>query len=215
LALSTVALIGPVVLLRRHRANVLSKALEEAPPPPRRITATLLSHRSAEVTQPRLSVAQPGPLAETEDYTSSSQAEVPDDFNGALYSAKAFGYATLMVMTGAITTVWGVKTYMGVESTQQFADRMRSLVQKQMPGLVAQIHRRSTEDDHGQAVAPSAFDTTLTVDPHSGQTQWTWPDAEERLGKAFEHGGFSGWADAVMRELEHESKIEREKRGQT
>lgn len=41
-----------------------------------------------------------------------------DDFNGALYTVKAFGYATAMVMAGALATVWGVKSHMGVQDVR-------------------------------------------------------------------------------------------------
>jgi hypothetical protein len=103
------------MLLRRHKANLLSKALEEAPPPPRRtiITPTGLAvSGTTRVQQP----IQHEPLPSIEQSTRPEQVEATDDFNGALYSMKAFGYATFLVMTGALTTVWGVKSYMGVEN---------------------------------------------------------------------------------------------------
>lgn len=36
-------------------------------------------------------------------------------FNGALYSLKAFGIATALIVAGGAASVWGVKTYLGVK----------------------------------------------------------------------------------------------------
>jgi hypothetical protein len=41
--------------------------------------------------------------------------EDSSSFNGALYSLKAFGIATALVVAGGAASVWGVKTYMGVK----------------------------------------------------------------------------------------------------
>ena len=41
-----------------------------------------------------------------------------DDFNSALYTAKAFGLATLLVGAGAVMTVWGVKTVLDVQDVR-------------------------------------------------------------------------------------------------
>ena len=110
------ALVAPVILLRRHKANLLSKSLEEAPPPRRTTTVTA----GTAAIRPR-QLAQHSPItAETciQEMHSVSPPEAEDDFNGALHSLKAFGYATLIVMAGGLTTVWGVKTYMGVENVR-------------------------------------------------------------------------------------------------
>lgn len=40
------------------------------------------------------------------------------DFNGALYSMKAFGIATMIVSAGAVTTVLGVKLALGVQDVR-------------------------------------------------------------------------------------------------
>jgi len=120
-----------------------------------------------------------------------------------------------MVMAGALTTVWGVKTYMGVENTQEFATRMRSWVVTRMPGLSARLHRASAAEDHTATIAnaPNLLDTAIVVDERTDAAEWSWPDAEKRLKMAFEQGGFSGWAEAVTQELEAESRVERRKRG--
>lgn len=50
--------------------------------------------------------------------SSSSRPPAEEDFNGALYSAKAFGIATLFVTVGAVTTVMGIKAAMGVRDVR-------------------------------------------------------------------------------------------------
>ncbi|KAI0088944.1 hypothetical protein BDY19DRAFT_946928 [Irpex rosettiformis] len=216
LAFSTVALVAPVVLLRRHKARLLVKPLEEAPPP-RRTTTIAANLGAASATRPRqpTQLSPVTPTIGTEDTLPSNSSERDDNFNGALHSLKAFGYATLIVMAGGLTTVWGVKTYMGVDNTQEFAARMRSFMQKKMPGLMARLHRAPTDEDDPSSTSSESSDLHVSVDVHKGEVEWNWPDAEDRLRTAFEHGGFPGWADAMMREVEAESKIERRKRGHT
>ncbi len=96
---------------------------------------------------------------------------------------------------------------------------MRSLVQAKMPGLMARLYRAPTEEDELpiETHSPSTDlpSPRVVIDQHTETAQWNWPDAEKRVGAAFDQGGFSGWADAVLRELEKESKAERQKRGHT
>lgn len=127
LAVSTAALIVPVVLLRRSRANALARTLREAPPPPRRTTTTAFVPGIPVANVPRVKPTTSTNAAPTAD------SEMIDDFNGALYSAKAFGYATLMVVTGASLTVWGVKSYMGVQNVSFIPCHLSSLVESRLP----------------------------------------------------------------------------------
>jgi hypothetical protein len=86
-----------------------------------------------------------------------------------------------------------------------------------MPGLMSRLHRAPTHEDDKASASPEysgAADPRLVIDDHTGNPEWSWPDAEKRLTMAFERGGISGWANAVMLEVEAESKIERRKRGQ-
>ncbi|KAI0634675.1 hypothetical protein C8Q77DRAFT_1054007 [Trametes polyzona] len=212
LAFSTVAMSVPIVMLRRHRAATLGKALAEAPPPPTR--------RS---TSAGIPIANPNatslpPQAKLAD-ASSSSTKPEDNFNGALHCAKAFGIATLLVGVGATTTIWGVRRYMGVETTQEFADRMRLAILSRMPQLSARIHRPPAPEDeessslsesHIEAASTPATSITLSESEVEG---WTWPAAEQRLREAFDKDGFSGWAAAALRELEAEGRLERTKRG--
>ncbi len=112
LALTTAALAVPVVLLRRQRNNALAKALKNGPPPPR---------RSASIpgVPPLRQTTLSGPSSVP---TPTKHLDLPsqpsDDFNGALYSAKAFGIATLSVTVGATAIIWGANTVMGVKDVR-------------------------------------------------------------------------------------------------
>ena len=93
-----------------------------------------------------------------------------DSFNGALYSLKAFGIATTLVIAGSAASVWGMKVYLGVKDvrehihllimfsplscaanltgypssqTQEFASAMRLTVLNKWPLLTSRIHRSS------------------------------------------------------------------------
>lgn len=209
---------------------MLSKALQDAPPPPRRTAGS--GAGKAVVLPPTFSVSTSTSVSASTE-KAVPQASPEDSFNFALYAAKAFGYATLIVTAGAVGSVWGVKTYMGVKDvryqlcscspsphpfnqTQEFADRMRVLVREKMPVLSSRIHRPPAEEDH---TATIWNDPTTAKTPHivasegTGQTEWAWSDAEKRLTAAFERDGFSGWAQAAMQELEAEGRAERQKRG--
>ncbi|EIW51568.1 uncharacterized protein TRAVEDRAFT_67632 [Trametes versicolor FP-101664 SS1] len=211
LAFSTVAMSVPILMLRRSRAATLGKALAEAPPPPtRRSTSAGIPIVNPNATSLPLSIARPRSLPST-----TGAAKPEDDFNGALHCAKAFGLATLLVGTGALTTVWGIRTYMGVETTQEFADRMRLAILSRMPQLSSRIHRLpEVEDDvsslPGESSEAPAMSITLSPSEVEG---WNWPAAEQRLREAFDKDGFSGWAAAALRELEAEGRRERTKRG--
>ncbi|OBZ78175.1 hypothetical protein A0H81_02717 [Grifola frondosa] len=217
LALTTAALAVPIVILRRQRASALGKALANAPPPPRRTSSggapLALSGSSLHPPLP------PRPPSAPSASASTSAARVEDDFNGALHCAGAFGVATLLVVLGAGAGVWGVRSYMGVQDTQEFADRMRHAVLTRMPMLSARIHRPpEPEDDTAIAIVGEDPVKPAHVPPRpqvneEDATKWSWSDAEERLKDAFEKDGFSGWSQAALRELETEGELERIKRG--
>ncbi|KAI0826997.1 hypothetical protein BC628DRAFT_1418603 [Trametes gibbosa] len=237
LAFSTAAMAVPVLMLRRHRAATLGKALAEAPPPPtRRSSSTGIPISSPNATfLPASQSSLPASAA-------SRPPRAEDGFNGAWHCAKAFGIATLLVGAGATTTVWGVRRYMGVETvraptppppgglrdaiqtltpsplkkTQEFADRTRAAVLSRMPSLSARIYRPAAPEDDGPSAAggarTEASPGSIALSPSEVQ-EWTWPAAEQRLRDAFEKDGFSGWAAALLRELEAEGRLERTKRG--
>ncbi|KAI0646698.1 hypothetical protein C8Q79DRAFT_1010285 [Trametes meyenii] len=209
LAFSTVAMSVPIVMLRRHRAANLGKALADAPPPPTRRSTSVgipIADSKAAVPPSR----PPPPRSTTPREVSSAAVE---GVNGPLHGAKAFGIATLLVGLGASTTVWGVKRYMGVETTQEFADRMRLTILNYMPILSSRIHRPpAPEDDDASASSEPGSDSRLSLSDTDVE-EWTWSAAEQRLKEAFDKDGFSGWAAAMLRELEAEGRLERSKRG--
>ncbi|KAI0784063.1 hypothetical protein C8Q75DRAFT_781180 [Abortiporus biennis] len=241
LAFTTVALAVPLVILKRQRSNMLTKTLGKGPEnaPPRRTgagtippllttsvpkSASSLSEgppvrRSSIPSTPSIasssstpSAASPISTAKTSGASVSPNEE--DDFNYALYSAKAFGIATLLVSVGAMATVGVVQYTMGVKDAREFGDRMRNAVLSRMPVLSSRIHRTPDAEDHGHD--PELLNT-LSSNNHEQQQlpteEWTWNAAENRLREAFDKDGFSGWGLALLQELEAEGRVEREKRG--
>ncbi len=120
MAISTAAMAVPIVLLRRHRAATLGKALKNAPPPPRRTTSSKGIPIANPTAQPSLFSVRDSasPSASTSLSSSSSTVTSGDNFNGALQCAKAFGIATALVGVGAFVSVWGVRRYMAVETVR-------------------------------------------------------------------------------------------------
>ena len=49
-----------------------------------------------------------------------SRVEKDGSFNGALYSLKAFGIATALVVAGAAASVWSAKAYLGVKDVSGY-----------------------------------------------------------------------------------------------
>ena len=105
---------------------------------------------------------------------------------------------------------------------------MRAAVLARLPALFARIHRAPVpEDDETilplpsptSQVSPTAPPSHISLDegtptaPGQDTEEWSWPAAEARLKAAFDANGFYGWAEAAMRELEAEGRVERAKRG--
>ncbi|KDQ53717.1 hypothetical protein JAAARDRAFT_136552, partial [Jaapia argillacea MUCL 33604] len=200
LAFSTVALVVPIVLLRRHRTQ--ANSLQKSAPPPRR----------SNIVVPIAVQATPKPRPKTTSIENTSTAEqvaseASDDFNGALYCLKAFGIATAAVSVGAASTIWGVKSYLGVRDTQEFAALMRETMLTKLPKLASRLHRPVELDPETVSVS-----SQIECDIETTRQAWSWQEAEKRLTDAYERDGISGWAEAAMREVEEEGKIERAKR---
>lgn len=110
LGISTVALSVPIVFLRRQRAaHALSKTL-----PPRRRAGPSPTPRASSTTV--ASVAPRVEPVQVPKITKAEEAFADPGFNGALYSAKAFGIATTFVAIGAFVGVWAVQTLFGVQN---------------------------------------------------------------------------------------------------
>jgi hypothetical protein len=139
LAVTTVALAVPIVLLRRQRSNALlntlpprragdpsSLASRFTPipnippsnvtatqwPPPRRRSGGTTSFQGSRHTLPASSM-----LTAVE----SDRPISNDEFNAPLDSGKAFGIATLIVAVCASAAVWSVKTSLDVKDVRSNA----------------------------------------------------------------------------------------------
>lgn len=83
---------------------------------------------------------------------------------------------------------------------------MRSALLRKLPSLSARIYRLPEATDHPEDGPP------LVPIAQGNDVEWNWSAAEDRLRNAFDKDGFSGWAEAAMRELEAEGALERSKR---
>lgn len=130
------ALANPLPLRRPQDLSTLASRFtpisnpapsNEWPPKPRRtVFNTSTGSPSAPRIGPRPTNIYPGSgsasslLVRAKDLQLDEKTVLPDDdgFNAPLYTAKAFGIATLIVAVCATTAVWGVKTSMGVKDVR-------------------------------------------------------------------------------------------------
>ncbi|KAJ8472765.1 hypothetical protein ONZ45_g16542 [Pleurotus djamor] len=203
----------PLVYLLRKRAGTTLLHETVNAPPRRAVASTIPSiRRVAPASASAVPSSSTIPIAKPVETSVSSTASPPpaeDDFNGALYSAKAFGIATLMVCTGAVATVVGVKAWLGVKTTEEFACRMRDIVLEKLPSLSERIHRSLEPHDHPDA---PQVDPTQANSLANEAANWNWPDAEQRLRTVYDKDGIGAWGEAALQELEAEGRLEREKR---
>lgn len=214
LAFSSVALVVPIVMLRRYRRGVIPQNLQEVTAPPRRgrglSTLPVSSHppirsRPASQTVPREVPAHPQPLK----VPVSNEVNGEQSFNGPLYTLKALSIATAIVTLGATASIWGVMKALNARDTNEFAERLRHAVLTKLPILSYRIYRPpETDQDDGN-------DSALTENSASELVEWNWQEAEVRLREAFDKGGFHSWASAALVEVEAEATVERAKRGIT
>lgn len=73
-----------------------------------------------------------------------------------------------------------------------------------IPELTARIHRPPETEDERRGVH-------LAVPPGL-EEQWSWEEAEVRLKRAYDEGGFPLWAQTALREMEAEVRVERIRR---
>jgi len=134
LAVTTAALALPLTFLRRQQraansiiggdgrtSSLLTSTSKLISSPPVRRRAPPLPHRGGIPVPSTITLssrgtdgasAQTTPLAKA---GSVSRVEKDGGFNGALYSLKAFGIATALVVSGAAAGAWSVRTYLGVK----------------------------------------------------------------------------------------------------
>ncbi|KAF7310380.1 hypothetical protein HMN09_00580000 [Mycena chlorophos] len=136
---------------------------------------------------------RPGPVA-------------PDDkFNGALYTLQAFGAATLMVAALGVGGIWGLVRYLDVDNMQDFSDKMRLEVMSKMPFLAERMRKSLNLSATDQPAEEASK-------PPDQTQEWSYDESQDRLSDAFDKGGVSGWASALVREVEEEAKVEMDKR---
>lgn len=96
-------------VFQKHCANILAKSVSA---PPRRAGEAPLKFLQGR------SRSAPGHVPNNTPKYQAVREEASEDFNAALYGAKAFGIATLFVSVGAVTTIWGLKTILGVRDVR-------------------------------------------------------------------------------------------------
>ena len=77
---------------------------------------------------------------------------------------------------------------------------------EKIPMLSSRIYRILGEED-GHETGEQVQAPLDDID-----SAWRWEDAESRLRAAYDKEGFSGWAEAALKELEVEGESERLKR---
>jgi hypothetical protein len=85
------------------------------------LSAIPLSSRGTDGASARtIPLAKAGNVFRVQASLRASTVEKDGSFNGALYSLKAFGIATALVVAGAAAGVWSVKTYLGVKDVSGY-----------------------------------------------------------------------------------------------
>ena len=103
----------------------------------------------------------------------------------------------------------GLRTYVTIISSnyhltsliqaQKFGEKMRMTFWSALPtNLLSSIYRPPAIDEerHG------AYDAA----PFDADEGWTWVEAEKRLKRAYDEGGFPLWVRTAMREVEAEAR---------
>ncbi|CAA7265063.1 unnamed protein product [Cyclocybe aegerita] len=213
---TSLAIAIPLLVLRRQRASFkrLSLSSSSAAPPPRRGPATgsrtsslprtsgsTLEHSTLQREVPIFAESEP-------DRTSPSMGEMVSalsklNASTAWMAAKAFTIATGLVTVGGVVLAWGVKEGMGVRDAREFGQRMRHILYTTLPSLSTRIHRPPETDEERHDVHSLA--------PFGIEQEWSWEDAERRMNRAYEEGGFTLWAQTALREIEAEARVERAK----
>ncbi|KIJ29047.1 hypothetical protein M422DRAFT_71307 [Sphaerobolus stellatus SS14] len=223
IAIGGAAVVVPIILLRRLRPAdaVISKTLSKGSAPPvRKAAPNVTAQSSSPISSGSISKsASLSPKISVEGSGQVSQEAVLDD--GPFMALKAFGIATCMVAAGALASVWVVRTTMGVQTVDEFADKMRNTVQSMTPNLSSRIYRRPTPSDDTEVSLPP-ISTAVKSESHSaaqstvnvteGSREWNWDNAAERLYAAYKEGGFAVWMEVAGKELEKEASAERSRR---
>jgi len=112
--------------------------------------------------------------------------------------------ATCLVGAGACGAVYAVQKFMGVDNVQDFARRMRYWTNAYLSGIVMRIYRGPEKAEEREV----GHDLALVDELEN----WTQEEAEKRIMRAYEEGGWSLLSKVLWRELEAEARVERAKR---
>ncbi|KAF8518251.1 hypothetical protein BU17DRAFT_91079 [Hysterangium stoloniferum] len=231
IVLGGAALVVPLILSRRVQSGKLSqnaKSLGNTPPPPirrssfqyktseslRRMEWSIMSSRnpgSSAVAHKVTDVQAPS----LKDQTTQNSLEKNDPF----YALKAFGIATCIVGVTAAAGVWAVRRSMNVQTTEQFAEKIRAKLQYAAPVLSTRIFRSLALSDSSPislfgSVTNDDNSHTAPLSDEQDDEALNWDDTSERLSQAFEDGGLAKWCEVAWREMEREAHIERKRRVQ-
>ncbi|KAK7064833.1 hypothetical protein R3P38DRAFT_2826633 [Favolaschia claudopus] len=218
LAAGTFLTLAPLVYLMRMRNHQRLSLNSLKTPPPRRIGSMSTPPTAMATSSPFSFIATEPALPSEADLPKGANWDdddnwgVPpqppdpnDNFNVATYLLKAFGTATLIVSSVAFAGVWGLRRYFEVDNMEDFAVQMRLAIVNRMPLYAARMRN---------ALALPVESTPNSTVSTGAQQEWSWDDAQERLGDAYKKGGFTAWAETAAREVEEEAKLELEKREQ-
>jgi hypothetical protein len=161
---ASAALIVPLFWLRRQRGRALAHQTQTTLAP----TALSAVHfaRGLRVPTTPASSPAPEPTESSSEHPSLFTALSHADTSTALFAAKAFGIATLLVALGGFGITWTVKTTMGVDNVRNtrfvlsilptsilqmhdFGCLAKQLVQTHLPSLSENIYRiPEAPDEH-------------------------------------------------------------------
>ncbi|KAI6158120.1 hypothetical protein BKA82DRAFT_77854, partial [Pisolithus tinctorius] len=204
LAISSAALVVPVVMLRRYKAGLRATATTV---PPRRGSGTVVNPGPHTLGQP----VAPPPRIRLRTQGPSSSQKLPSSqgsqtsFNGSLYTLKALAVATAIVCASGSATVFGVMTYLDVHNTSEFATRMRLWVIATFPFLSGRIHRQPEAKDL-EALTP------LFPSKDANGPPYDVAESQTRLRAAYDQGGFYALVEVALKELEADAETERARR---
>ncbi|KAF8967378.1 hypothetical protein BDZ97DRAFT_1609186, partial [Flammula alnicola] len=214
---TSLALAIPLLMIRRQRGSITRLSLKDsvAPPPRRGVSGSAAPLRPVS-SSTSSSVAEPVISSLRSESDSAGVGEMMSalsrmNASSALMAAKAFGIATALVAVGGLGLTWAAKTALGVQDAREFGQKMRYMLWKSVPSLTSRIHRPPETDEERQQVhrvAPFGVEGL----GEEQEEQWNWEQAEKRLMKAYEEGGFPLWAQTALREVEAEVRVERAKR---
>ncbi|KAF5347959.1 hypothetical protein D9756_010215 [Leucocoprinus leucothites] len=217
----------PILMFRKARATAFKMSLDNpSAAPPRRVLSSSPSPapiKPSQSSNPSSSARRRfRPLPTTT--ASVSSADLKDSSSewdshpslltalsksttsNAFLAGKALFIATTLVGVGAFGLVSAVQHLTGAYTAPEFARLMRYWTDQHLRPITDRIHRSpENEEERKAALDIAAFGV-------GEDEEWTWEDAEKRMKRAYEEGGFSLWGQVALRELEAEARAERARR---